>query len=196
MVRRAQPQRPMLPTTACIVVGGILTPGVNTLHVTVFGVGGLLTGWMDFNNDGQFDGDTEKLDLDAQWRQPGQGSGSQSGNLRSANHDPGQRSISGRLRRGSVGVSQAFRSLAPPKSAKSRITSSRLNSTPGDYNHDGIVDQADFNCVAETNRSTTSRPSPALTATAMASSTRPTSTFGSTLRPDVPHRVPALEQSH
>ncbi len=35
--------------------GGRLVVGDNTLHVTVFGVGGLLTGWMDFNNDGHFD---------------------------------------------------------------------------------------------------------------------------------------------
>jgi subtilisin family serine protease len=34
--------------------GGVLVDGVNTLRVTVFGVGGLLTGWIDFNNDGQF----------------------------------------------------------------------------------------------------------------------------------------------
>jgi hypothetical protein len=40
--------------------GGVLKTGVNTLQVTVFGVGGLLTGWMDFNNDGHFD-ESERL---------------------------------------------------------------------------------------------------------------------------------------
>ena len=40
--------------------GGRLVVGDNTLHVTVFGVGGLLTGWMDFNNNGHFDSN-EKL---------------------------------------------------------------------------------------------------------------------------------------
>ena len=40
--------------------GGILQKGVNTLRVTVAGVGGLLTGWMDFNADGHFD-ESERL---------------------------------------------------------------------------------------------------------------------------------------
>ena len=39
-----------------VVVGGVLKPGVNTLQVTVHGVGGVLTGWMDFNGDAGFDG--------------------------------------------------------------------------------------------------------------------------------------------
>ncbi len=40
--------------------GGILKKGENTLRVTVAGVGGLLTGWMDFNADGHFD-ESERL---------------------------------------------------------------------------------------------------------------------------------------
>ena len=40
--------------------GGVLVKGVNTVRVTVSGVGGLLTGWMDFNADGQFD-ESERL---------------------------------------------------------------------------------------------------------------------------------------
>ena len=40
--------------------GGDLDQGVNTLRVTVAGVGGLLTGWMDFNKDGHFD-ESERL---------------------------------------------------------------------------------------------------------------------------------------
>ncbi len=39
---------------------GILVIGVNTLSVTVDGVGGYLTGWMDFNGNNQFDSN-EKL---------------------------------------------------------------------------------------------------------------------------------------
>jgi subtilisin family serine protease len=35
--------------------GGQLQPGANTLQVTVAGVGGLLNGWIDWNNNGQFD---------------------------------------------------------------------------------------------------------------------------------------------
>src|SRR5439155_26930333 len=40
--------------------GGVLLTGVNTIRVTVSGVGGLPTGWMDFNNDGPFD-ESERL---------------------------------------------------------------------------------------------------------------------------------------
>jgi hypothetical protein len=35
--------------------GGILHPGLNTLEVTVFGVGGIFSGWIDWNNNGTFD---------------------------------------------------------------------------------------------------------------------------------------------
>jgi hypothetical protein len=35
--------------------GGVLHPGLNTLEITVFGVGGLLSGWIDWDNDGTFD---------------------------------------------------------------------------------------------------------------------------------------------
>jgi hypothetical protein len=34
--------------------GGILMPGVNLLEVTVFGFGGMLTGWIDWNKNGSF----------------------------------------------------------------------------------------------------------------------------------------------
>jgi hypothetical protein len=37
-----------------ILVNGVLTPGLNTLQVTVAGLGGLLNGWIDFNGDGDF----------------------------------------------------------------------------------------------------------------------------------------------
>ena len=34
--------------------GGVLMPGTNTIQVTVLGIGGLLTGWIDWNGNGQF----------------------------------------------------------------------------------------------------------------------------------------------
>jgi hypothetical protein len=37
-----------------VLVGGFLRPGANSLSVTVNGVGGILQGWIDFNNDGMF----------------------------------------------------------------------------------------------------------------------------------------------
>lgn len=41
--------------------GGVVKPGVNTVRVTVAGVGGLLQGWMDFNNDGDWDDAGEQV---------------------------------------------------------------------------------------------------------------------------------------
>lgn len=37
--------------------GGVLQPGLNTIQVTVAGVGGLLNGWIDWDGDGTFAGD-------------------------------------------------------------------------------------------------------------------------------------------
>ena len=39
---------------------GKLQPGANTLQVTVTGIGGILNGWIDWNNNGQFE-DSEHL---------------------------------------------------------------------------------------------------------------------------------------
>ncbi len=124
--------------------GGILQSGVNTLQVTVTGVGGLLTGWMDFNNDGHFD-ESERLS----WTLNGNSFGGE------ADLNPGtynlqitipagavdHRPVGSRFRWGEQGLSFT----GPAQIGEVEDYLFGLNFLAGDYNRDGIVDQADYN---------------------------------------------------
>lgn len=124
--------------------GGILQTGVNTLRVTVFGVGGLLTGWMDLNNDGTFD-ESERLI----WSLNGVSQGGE------VDLNPGiydlqitigagvvdHRPIASRFRWGEQGLSFT----GPAQIGEVEDYYIGLNFLAGDYNRDGIVDQADYN---------------------------------------------------
>ena len=137
--------------------GGILQTGVNTLEVTVFGVGGLLTGWMDFNSDGHFD-DSERLTwtLDACQACGGEA------DLNPGTYDPCRVTkflqaavdrliwpIAARFRCGEQGLTFS----GPSQIGEVEDYYFGLNFLAGDYNRDGIVDQADYNLWPETNRS-------------------------------------------
>ncbi len=126
-----------------ILVGGVLKPGVNTLRVTVMGVGGLLTGWMDFNGDLLFD-ESERL----QWSLNGVNLGGE------ADINPGTydlqitvpatadiRPIAARFRWGEPGLSFVGASQIGEVEDYFFI----LNASPGDYNRNGVVDTADYN---------------------------------------------------
>ena len=122
--------------------GGILVKGVNTLEVTVQGIGGLLTGWMDFNGDGHFD-ETERL----QWSLNGASLGGE------ADLNPGTYNlqitipanavngpIAARFRWGEQGLSF----LGPSVIGEVEDYFFGLNYIYGDYNRDGTVDLADY----------------------------------------------------
>jgi len=124
--------------------GGVLKTGINTLEVTVFGVGGYLTGWMDFNGDGHFD-ESERL----VWSLNGTSLGGE------ADVNPGtydlqitipagtvdHRPIASRFRWGEQGLSFS----GPSQIGEVEDYYFGLNFLAGDYNRDGMVDQADYN---------------------------------------------------
>ena len=128
--------------------GGILQPGVNLLEVTVFGFGGVLTGWVDWNKNMMFE-EAERII----WR-------NSSGNVLGGEADLVQGSftlqviapanmaegfLGARFRWGEPGLNffgpamigevedYFFTALTAPVSGLS-----------GDYNNDGIVDMGDF----------------------------------------------------
>ena len=125
-----------------VVVGGILKPGVNTLQVTVMGVGGLLTGWLDLDGNLLFD-EGERI----QWSLDGVNLGGE------ADINPGtynlqvtipatadQRPIAARFRWGEPGLS--FVGGAQIGEVEDYLFA--LNAAVGDYNRNGTVDAADF----------------------------------------------------
>jgi subtilase family protein/SdrD B-like protein/GEVED domain-containing protein/proprotein convertase P-domain-containing protein len=133
--------------------GGFLKLGVNTLRVTTFGVGGQLTGWMDFNNDQQFS-ESERLT----WTLNGNNLGGE------ADLSPGtfdlqitipanavdQRPIAARFRWGEAGLS--FTGHAGIGEVEDYLFG--LNFLFGDYNKNGVVDAADFPIWKKTNGAT------------------------------------------
>lgn len=123
--------------------GGVLRRGENTLRVTVQGVGGLLTGWMDFNADGHFD-ESERLT----WKLNGANLGGE------ADINPGtwdltvtipstavEGQMASRFRWGEQGLSF----LGPALVGEVEDYMFSIVSLIGDYNRDGFVDQADYN---------------------------------------------------
>ena len=123
--------------------GGILKKGENTLRVTVAGVGGLLTGWMDFNADGHFD-ESERLS----WSLSGSSLGGE------ADINPGtydlqitipasavDGALATRIRWGEQGLT--FTGAAAIGEVEDYFFG--LNFLFGDYNRNGTVDQADYN---------------------------------------------------
>jgi hypothetical protein len=124
--------------------GGVLKSGVNTLEVTVFGVGGYLTGWMDFNNDGHFD-DSERL----VWSLNGTSLGGEA-DLNPGTYDlqitipagtVDHRPVASRFRWGEQGLTFS----GPSQIGEVEDYYFGLNFLAGDYNRDGTVDQADYN---------------------------------------------------
>jgi hypothetical protein len=115
----------------------------------VFGVGGLLTGWMDFNNDGHFD-ESERLS----WSLNGNSLGGEA-DLNPGTYDlqitiPGsavdKRPIAARFRWGEQGLSFD----GPAQIGEVEDYYFGLNYLAGDYNRDGMVDQADYNLWRKT----------------------------------------------
>jgi hypothetical protein len=122
--------------------GGILQRGVNTLRVTVAGVGGLLTAWMDFNANGSFT-EAERLI----WSLNGVNLGGE------ADLNPGTWDLQVTIPANAVetAIGALFRWGEPGlsflgESAIGEVESYffALNFLMGDYNRNGIVDSADY----------------------------------------------------
>ncbi len=131
--------------------GGLLQPGPNILQVTVGGIGGYLTGWIDWNKNGQFDEPTERLI----WRD-------ENGNVLGGDviltpgpHDlqiiaPDTMSVgplAARFRWGEAGLSFFGPAVIGEAEDYFLPTVDPIPSTvddPGDYNNDNRVNAADF----------------------------------------------------
>jgi len=129
--------------------GGLLQPGINVLRVTVFGVGGLLTGWIDWNKNGQFEEATERI----QWRDA-------SGNLLGSEADINQGTfdlqviapadavsgaLAARFRWGEAGL--GFTGPAQVGEVEDyffSLVAMQVSGLAGDYNNDSAVNNADF----------------------------------------------------
>ncbi len=127
--------------------GGKLQPGINTLSVTVSGVGGYLNGWVDLNNDGDWTDPGEQVFVDLHLNE-GPGGTSATYNLQLT--APGNMAggpLAARFRWGSAGNSYTGADVV------GEVEDYRLaNSLPvsvvvaalGDYNRDNKVDQDDY----------------------------------------------------
>ena len=122
--------------------GGVLKKGLNTLRVTVAGVGGLLTGWMDFNADGHFD-ESERLT----WTLNGTSLGGE------ADLNPGTWDLQITIPANAVDGALASRFRWGEQGLTFNGTSAigevedyffGLNYLFGDYNRNGSVDAADY----------------------------------------------------
>ena len=122
--------------------GGKLQPGDNTLQVTVAGIGGLLNGWIDWNDNGHFDANEHLV-----W-QYALGTDTQ------ADLNPGTHQLT---------VTAPANMAGGPLAARFRWGEANLGPTgpaqfgevedyflansvigPGDYDLNGVVDQADL----------------------------------------------------
>jgi hypothetical protein len=130
--------------------GGLLRPGQNTLQVTVFGVGGFLSGWIDWNNNNTFDvGErlsfTDANTGEALGQEADLGPGTFQLNITAPAVIPNA-PLGSRFRWGELGLdnnSQAYIGEVEDYhfQASSVIVSPSL---PGDFNNDGNVDGADY----------------------------------------------------
>jgi hypothetical protein len=135
-----------------VLVSGILQPGDNTLRVTVSGVGGSLTGWIDWDKDGVFevsegvpDGRSAKLI----WRTSSGTVLGDEADLTPGTHDliissPGVVGpVMARFRWGEQGLNY-FGPAMIGEVEDYRFLSSPTLVLPGDYNNDNSVDLADY----------------------------------------------------
>jgi hypothetical protein len=141
-----------------VIEGDVLGPGDNVLIVTVAGVGGALTGWIDWNNSGTFD-ESERLT----WRtEDGTVLGGEAdlnpGTHRLVISSPGvdgQRAA--RFRWGEPGLS--FSGPADIGEVEDyMLTSSSTDLFAGDYNDDGEVNMSDYVVWRRFNGSSTVLP--------------------------------------
>jgi hypothetical protein len=125
---------------------GKIFVGANTIRVTAFGVGGFLTGWMDFNNDGHFD-ESERI----QWILNGNNLGGEAA-INPGTYDfqvnvpssiIGATRIAARFRWGEAGLS--FKDVDhAAQIGEVEDYFFGINNLVGDYNRNGVVDAADF----------------------------------------------------
>ncbi|MEX2167993.1 MAG: S8 family serine peptidase [Pirellulales bacterium] len=119
--------------------GGLLQPGINTLQVTVAGLGGLLNGWIDFDGDGNFDDDPDEQVFDETDLNPGT-------YLLSifAPQNLVGGTLGARFRWGEEGLSYTGPAvIGEVEDYMWASTAQQPLVLPGDYNDNGIVDDLD-----------------------------------------------------
>jgi subtilisin family serine protease len=129
-----------------VLVGGILRRGANALSVTVQGVGGYLQGWIDFNNDGDFDVSErvfDDLDLNPGTHQL----------LITAPQSLLDGLVAARFRWGTLGLG-AFGSAIIGE-VEDYLFEAKADVGPGDYNADDLVNDDDYLLWKSTFGSTT-----------------------------------------
>ncbi|MCI0359708.1 MAG: S8 family serine peptidase, partial [Planctomycetaceae bacterium] len=129
---------------------GMLHPTTNTLEVTVFGVGGQLTGWIDWNNNGTFETSERLVWTDATTNavlgdEADIGPGTHKLRIGTPGAIP-TGLLGARFRWGEVGLDLATQSFIGEVEDYFLPSSAVVvaPSLPGDYNNDGSVNAADY----------------------------------------------------
>ncbi|MEX0611431.1 MAG: GEVED domain-containing protein, partial [Pirellulales bacterium] len=128
--------------------GGILQPGVNLVEVTVFGFGGVFTGWIDWDKNGQFDAADRIIWRDSSGNVLGDEADLVQGTftlqvIAPANMTDGP--LAARFRWGEPGLDFFGPALIGEVEDYSLTAlTSPLSGLSGDYNNDSTVDLADY----------------------------------------------------
>jgi subtilisin family serine protease len=142
---------------------GLLHPGANNLQVTVAGVGGFLSGWVDWNLNGQFDANERLSFTDANTgevlgQQADLGPGTHTLTIQAPALVNG--SVAARFRWGEYGINLGTQSFIGEVEDYFLPTSAVIvaPSLPGDFNNDGGVNAADYVVWRKLNGTSASMP--------------------------------------
>jgi hypothetical protein len=140
------------------VVGGILQPGENTIQVTVSGVGGSLTGWIDWNKNGQFSASERLIWSDLEGNVLGGEADLEPGTHQLVISSPGVNGpLAARFRWGEQGLN--FSGPATIGEVEDYfLQSSTTAMLLGDYSNDGKVDMGDYIVWRKANGTSTVLP--------------------------------------
>ncbi len=136
--------------------GGLVAGTTNVVQVTVFGVGGYLNAWFDFNKDGDFDDEGEHALVDVDLN-PGTRSGPELWFETPADMASGP--IPARFRWGTAGLDYFGPAIIGEVEDYLLANASApavLSAIPGDYDSSGTVDQADYTAWKNSYGSTSS----------------------------------------